>query len=487
MYSFVIWDKKEKKIYLVRDIYGEKPLFFYHGFDYFVFGSELKVIKSFFNNSLEINQESVHLYSCLGYIPAPYSIYKNVYKVLPGEIIEIKNNKDLKKKKKYYNFPKYNTNFISSKQNLLERTHQLIEEAVKKMMTADVEIGCFLSGGIDLSLIASLMKKNSNNQIKTFSIGFKEKQYDESIYSKEIANFLKTDHHELIISNDDLLNNIEKVASIYDEPFGDSSFLPTFLLSKFASEHVKVVLSGDGGDETFLGYNRYYYAQKLLNFQKIMPYYLRLFLSNLLKGVPNGLYDYLSYPFLKFFGIHGFSSKVNKISSLMNFTDHKDFYKKLNIVDNSMLDFLTDFNIFENMQNIVKSTQMNDVNFYLSNDILVKVDRASMANSLEVRAPFLDRNLANNVFRLPVKLLLKNNQLKSILKKGYKNFYQKNYLIDQKWVLQFHLINGSRIKILDRSSTKYFLKLIGKKLAMKKIKYKSFGRITIIFLVIHQL
>ena len=177
------------------------------------------------------------------------------------------------------------------------------------MMTADVEIGCFLSGGIDSSLIASLMKKNSNNQIKTFSIGFKEKQYDESIYSKEIANFLKTDHHELIISNDDLLNNIEKVASIYDEPFGDSSFLPTFLLSKFASEHVKVVLSGDGGDETFLGYNRYYYAQKLLNFQKIMPYYLRLFLSNLLKGVPNGLYDYLSYPFLKFFGIHGFFFK----------------------------------------------------------------------------------------------------------------------------------------------------------------------------------
>ena len=229
----------------------------------------------------------------------------------------------------------------------------------------------------------------------------------------------------MIISNNDLLDNIEKVSSIYDEPFGDSSFLPTYLLSKFASKYVKVVLSGDGGDETFLGYNRYYYAKRLEKFRKYTPNFFRKIISSFLSSMPSGMLDYLSYPFLKYFGIHGFSSKVNKIASLMYFDSHSDFYKRLNIIDNSMLNFLKEYKIFENYSDIIKSTQINDINFYLSNDILVKVDRASMANSLEVRSPFLDKELANNVLKLPLDLLLKNNQLKSVLKENLSHYLPK--------------------------------------------------------------
>ena len=426
MFAFMVWDKKDKTIYLTRDIYGEKPLFYYSEDDCLIFSSELKCIKKLLESNLEINNESMQLYSSLGYIPAPYTIFKKVKKVLPGELIII-NNEKISEKLKYNDFKITKSNGNLSLDDLYYETTSLIEESVKKMMVADVEIGCFLSGGIDSSLVASIMQKKSNKKIKTFSIGFKEKQYDESQFAKKISEYLKTEHHELILSSNDLLENIEKVSEIYDEPFGDSSFLPTYLLSKFASKSVKVVLSGDGGDETFLGYNRYSFAKRFEKFNHLTPIYLRTLIANLLDLVPIGMYDYISSPFLKYFGIHGLSSKMKKIISLMNFEDNSDFYKKLNIIDNSNLSSLQNYKIFNNNSDIIKATQINDVNYYLSNDILVKVDRASMANSLEVRSPFLDRRLSKKVFQLPHKLTMKNNELKYILKRKLEDYIPKSY------------------------------------------------------------
>ncbi len=472
MFAFMVWDKKEKIMYLARDIYGEKPLFYYCENDCFIFSSELKCIKKLLGSKLEINKKSMQLYSSLGYIPAPYTIFKKVKKVIPGELLII-NNEKICKKIKFNDFLTTQSNDNTSLDDLYYETTILIEESIKKMMVADVEIGCFLSGGVDSSLVASIMQKNSNKKIKTFSIGFKEKQYDESQFAKKISQHLKTDHHELILSSNDLLENVEKVSRIYDEPFGDSSFLPTYLLSKFASKSVKVVLSGDGGDETFLGYNRYSFAKRFEKFNDITPLHFRTLIAKLLNLVPIGMYDYISSPFLKYFGIHGFSSKMKKIISLMNFDNNSEFYKKLNIIDNSNLDFLKSQKIFHNNSDIIKATQINDVNYYLSNDILVKVDRASMANSLEVRSPFLDRKLSKKVFKLPYKLTMKNNELKYILKRKLEDYIPKSYFNRPKMGFAIPLHNWFR----EPESKKYFDEIFytsnWDKIGIEKKKIKS--------------
>ncbi len=425
MFAFALFDKKEESITLVRDRYGEKPLFYFFDEKNLVFSSELKAIRKFFDRqNMEIDSQSSQLYSCLGYIPAPKTIFKKTYKVLPSELIKIKDKKIIKKEKYW--------GFLGKKNKQIEihdhnNINYLIEKSVKKLMVADVEIGCFLSGGIDSSLVASLMQKNSLKKIKTFTIGFKEKQFDESKYAKKISNYLGTDHHEMIISIDDMINNIENVFDIYDEPFGDSSFLPTNLVSKLASKSVKVVLSGDGGDEIFLGYNRYLFAKRIQKFNNYIPLGIRKTLKYLLINFPPGVLDTISKPFEKNFGIQGFSHKIQKISNLLDYNDHIDFYKKLNVIDNENLKFLEKHKLFEQVDDLISSTQINDVNYYLPNDILTKVDRASMNNSLEVRAPFLDVVLANHIFKISNKSKMKNGTLKYLLKKCLNDYVPKEY------------------------------------------------------------
>ncbi len=419
MFAFALWDKKNNSFHLVRDRFGEKPLFYFLDNDYFIFSSELKSIKKFFQKSyLQINSLSCNLFSCLGYIPAPLTIYKKTFKVLPSEILTIRNGNVILREK-YWDAKKVKESSVFLDHQKID---SLLENSVKKMMIADVEVGCFLSGGIDSSLVASLMQKNSIDKIKTFTIGFKEKQYDESINAKKIANYLGTDHHEVIVSMDDLINNIENVNEIYDEPFGDSSFLPTDIVCKLARKYLKVVLSGDGGDEIFLGYNRYILSKKIQTFNKLFPEKMRIVLQSLLQKTPSGIFDYLSIPFQKRIGIHGFSHKIQKLSNLLSFRDSDDFYKKLNLIDNFQLDFIDKHLIFDNCKDLVKSTQINDINYYLPNDILVKVDRASMSNSLEVRSPFLDPVLVNEVFKIPSETKMQGNNLKYILKHSLQKY-----------------------------------------------------------------
>ena len=288
------------------------------------------------------------------------------------------------------------------------------------MMIADVEVGCFLSGGVDSSLIAYLMQKNSKKKIKTFTVSFNETQYDESSYAKLISEKIGSNHFELKVNSNDLFENIESLVNMFDEPFSDSSFIPTYLISKLASNKVKVVLSGDGGDEVFMGYNRYVFANKVLTFRKIFPSFFRSLVSNFLNIIPKNVFDKLSVPLQKIMGIQGFSHKIQKLSNILNFENNSDFYLKLNVFDNEILKNKNsnEKKIFENFDKmfLTESVQANDIDFYLPNDILVKVDRSSMINSLEVRSPFLSHNLVDEAFKIPYSVKLKDNCPKYILK-----------------------------------------------------------------------
>ena len=419
MFAFALWDRKDKKLFLVRDRFGEKPLFYHINQNYLIFGSELKSIKKFPSINLKICENASFRYSMLGYIPAPNSIFKNTYKVMPSQIVSISHEEKISKYA-YYKIRQHNQYINIDYNKCKYRTKKILEESIKKMMIADVEIGCFLSGGIDSSLVALLMQKNSRKKIKTFNVGFNEKEYDESNFAKEVATKIGTEHYDIKVKVDDMINNLEDMVKIVDEPFSDSSIIPTFLVSKLASSKVKVVLSGDGGDEVFLGYNRYQLAHRVLTLANITPDSLRKFSSWVLKKVPANFYDKLSEPFQKKFGIHALSHKIYKLSNIMRFENNSDFYMKLNILDNDILNdnSLDKKNIFEKYENynLVESIQRNDLDFYLPNDILVKVDRASMINSLEVRSPFLHHNVVNNSFQTPQEYKLRNKVTKFILK-----------------------------------------------------------------------
>ncbi len=485
MFALAIWDKEKKSLFLTRDRFGEKPLFYYLDNNILVFSSELKSINLFFKSGqLDVNYDSCNYYSVLGYIPAPLTIYKKVYKVMPAEILEIKGS--IVKQEKYWNIDKKidNKNNSSFEENL-HQVDQLLNDSIKKMMIADVEVGCFLSGGVDSSVIATLMQKNSNKKIKTFTVGFSEKKYNEADFARKIADYIGSDHNEIIVSMDDMIKNIDGIVDQYDEPFSDSSCLPTDLISNFASKKLKVVLSGDGGDEIFLGYNRYLYAKKIKFLSDILSKGKRSSLKKIIDFFPVNLLDYLSSPFQKSFGLHGFSHKMMKLSNIINYETNTDFYKRLSILDNTKLGQFLDGSekIFSNYNdmNLIESVQRNDIDYYLLNDILTKVDRASMVNSLEVRSPFLDHNLVERVFAMPMTHKMKGNQQKILLKELLGKYLPKKLFIRPKMgfgiPIEEWLKQEKMIKYCDNIFFNINWSSIGyekKKMAEIWINYKKF-------------
>ena len=421
MFAFALWDKKLEILTLARDRYGEKPLYYFFDNEKVVFSSEIKAIKNFFlPNKLEINFEATNLYRFFGYIPAPLSIYKNVFKVMPSQFLKFNEN-NLIAKEYWYKFSSSQSTKNNDESHYISCADELLEKSIKKMMDADVEVGCFLSGGIDSSLVASIMQKNSLKKVKTFSVGFKEVEYDESIYAEKIASFLGTEHFKITLSMDDMLDNIYLINEIFDEPFADSSCLPTELISRFASEHLKVVLSGDGADELFLGYNRYKFSQKIEKLNNFFSEFIMHNTQKILRLIPSHILDILSRPIQKTFGLQGFSHKIEKLANILDYTDGKDFYKKSIIMDNEKLhDFLNydNFDLVKSYSDcqLIESVQKNDLNLYLPNDILTKVDKSSMKNSLEVRAPFLDIKLSELLSQIPIDIKIKNGNPKYILK-----------------------------------------------------------------------
>jgi asparagine synthase (glutamine-hydrolysing) len=432
MFALALWDKKEKKLFIARDRFGEKPIFYFRDHDLIAFSSELKVIKILCGSKLKICEKSSFYYSLLGYVPAPRSIFKKTYKVMPSEIIEFDSKNKIKKKRYYSINQKINDTKKLSYFDLKRQVKDNLENSIKKMMIADVEVGCFLSGGVDSSLVALMMQKNSLKKIQTFTVSFNEKEYNESDYAKELSDKIGTNHHELKVNLNDMFTHLEKMVEIFDEPFSDSSFIPTFLISKLASSKVKVVLSGDGGDEIFLGYNRYLFSRKINFLRDCCPAFLLKCLRGILNFVPSNYYDTLSQPFQKYFGIHGLSHKVHKLSGILDFSSNSDYYMKLNSFDIDVIrDLLNvDESLFNKYQDLplIESIQRNDIDFYLPNDILVKVDRSSMINSLEVRSPFLNHKVVDHAMTLPREMKIKKNSTKFVLKEILGEYVSKSFV-----------------------------------------------------------
>ncbi len=408
MFAIGLFDKKNQNLYLIRDRVGIKPLYWTFQNGEFIFSSELKGIR---DEVKERSFDSLVKFVSLGYIPNDKSYYKNIKKLKPAHYL-IFDGKDIKIKK-YWNLPNEKLNI--SFNEAVEEVEYLLNDSVKKRLLSDVEVGAFLSGGIDSSLISAIANKVSNKEIKTFTIGFKNKKYNEAEIAKEVSRQINSKHYEYYFDVKDLLNLIENIDFYYDEPFGDASALPTMLLSKITKNEVTVALSGDGGDELFLGYDRYFITQKLYDKFKLMPAVLRTIVSNIFQLSNQDKLQKLSYPIKNL-------TKENLYSLL--YTAIKPW--EVNSIFNKDILFESLEDIIEYNYKLETIEDFSRLDFYryLPDDILVKVDRASMAYSLEARVPILDYRIVEFAYKLPEKIKLQNGKksiLKEILKKYVSN------------------------------------------------------------------
>ncbi len=458
MFSFCLFDKNKKKIFLVRDKFGEKPLYYGVIGNNFVFGSELKIFNFFPNFNKKISKKALSMYLKYSYIPEPLSIYEKIFKLNAGEILELDLNKINYKNPKYFeNLKKtkwYNLNveYENNKNNKspLINLDEILNESVSESLISDVEVGSFLSGGLDSSLISSIAQKHSKKKIKTFSICFKNDDYNEQVYSKMVSEYIKSDHKEIFVTNDEMFKYYEKIADIYDEPFSDSSQIPTSILSKFASENVKVCLTGDGADELFGGYNRYIFINKISYLSKFLPKYLGNSLSFIISKLSFRTLKLLSEYINKLFfskNLVQLDNKLQKLGIILKDTSSEtQMYLNLieAIYDKNNSAFIYDDNDDYHYNNIFSKYNFNenlsstekimniDRDMYLTGDILHKVDRAAMHYSLETRVPFLNSKIVNFSSSLPLELKIKNQRGKYILRELSKKYLPKQISIRNK-------------------------------------------------------
>ncbi|MBL00864.1 MAG: asparagine synthase (glutamine-hydrolyzing) [Opitutales bacterium] len=432
MFAFALWDVHKKRLFLSRDRIGIKPLYFYSDENNFAFSSELKALKVIPWLDFDIDLESVSSYVRLNYIPSPFSIFEKVSKVEPGNFLEITQNKTITQKSFWSLTSQIKKNKKIHNRNQCEHIKQVINHSVKMQMQSDVPLGVFLSGGIDSSLIASIAQANSSKKIDTFTIGFSDSSFDEATYAKKIASVIGTTHNEEYFSYNILNNLIGKLGTVYDEPFADSSQLPTLLLSEITKKKVTVALSGDGGDEIFGGYYRYFLAEKYKKLIFNQPSYFKYIIYKIINTFPTNLWDLIGILIPNKYGGKHFGDKLYKLSRLLKSSDESLFQKRIvsNVNDPSDLVFsvreknsLLWSKEIENMfPNIIERMQLVDTLTYLPDDILTKVDRASMHNSLEVRVPFLDNNIIEEAWKLPIECKVKRDQGKIILKNILKEY-----------------------------------------------------------------
>lgn len=441
MFAIGLYDRRIGKLIIVRDRLGEKPLYYFIDNNNFVFASELKSIlialKEMKISKPLINFEAISIYFSLSYIPAPFTIYEGVKKLEPGRILEYDLNiKDISQSQ-YWNIPVLsNKKFISTFDEAKKMLQNLLYDSVEKRMLADVPVGAFLSGGVDSSIIAAIMSDlNSSKPIETFTIGFRNKDFDESGRAQIVANHIQSKHRVHYLDYDDLSNVIDRVLLNYDEPFADSSALPTYLVSQITREHVKVALTGDGGDEVFGGYNRYDMALFGSLFRKFIPNYLHdyglkpLFANLKLKKDNRGSL----FKIKKF--INGVSSdERNDVMNIMSLgfliTELSPLLKESKFINWS--DYYNKIYNQTSMLSSLDRARFIDIKISLEGDMLTKVDRASMLASLECRTPMLDHRLVEFSFNLPDKFLINNRSKKYLLKESFKHLLPNNYFNSKK-------------------------------------------------------
>ena len=438
MFAIAAWDNSTGKLFLTRDRIGEKPLYYSIDNELISFASNINSLKMIPNKNFKICKQATKFYFKLNYIPKTKSIYENIFKILPGNYLEFDTRSKSHKVKSYWNLND-SLNF-SEKDDILSLTNNVLNYSVERQLVSDVEVGTFLSGGIDSSLITAISKNFLGDKLKTFTLGNEDYNFDESQRAKDISNFLGIENLNYTPTKNDVLNTINDLPKIYGEPFGDSSQIPAILISKFAKNYVKVVLSGDGGDELFGGYNRYRYFHTIYPKLKRVPNYLLKNLGSLLKNMDPHLIDRIIKAINLFLPSsqkkYNFGYSTNKFGRLLECNNYSDSFFSLicNPIDsrdifidqnNSELDSDIEIN---NIQDVIKHDLLN----YLPDDILCKVDRASMAYGLEVRAPFIDIEVVEFSQKIPLDLKLKNGKQKYILKELLKKHLPEKIFEGQK-------------------------------------------------------
>ena len=452
MFAFALWDKINKKLFLVRDRLGEKPLYYGWQNGVFLFGSELKSLQVHPRFVSEISRDSLTLLLRYGYIPTPHSIYRDIFKLTPGCWLEI--DFEQKEGARLDPVPYWSMKAISEEGNFnslecsdseaISLLDEKLRSSVHSQMHADVSLGAFLSGGIDSSAIVSLMQAQSSRPVQTFSIGFEESAYNEAEDAKQVANFLGTSHTELYLSSRKALDVIPKLPDLYDEPFSDSSQIPTFLVSEMASQHVTVALSGDGGDELFGGYNRYLLPRSILMKIYRYPKPARSLLRKLLVSISPSSWDFvlsaISIGLPKSLKLAQSGDKLHKFARLISSLSKEGIYSGLvsqwshpeeiviGAVEPPTMAMLE--TSWPKLQDFESRMMSVDAMTYLPDDILVKVDRAAMAVSLETRIPFLDHRVVEFACKLPLHLKIRNSTGKWLLREVL-NKYVPRKLIER--------------------------------------------------------
>lgn len=431
MFALALWDREKRELYLARDRVGEKPL--YYGWQgdggntSFLFGSDLTSLKQHPYFSSEVNRDALTLYLRHNYIPAPYSIYRGISKLLPGSILRVSLTERAPKVWTYWsavdvvNAGVANP-FKGGADDAVDHLERLLMRAVGRQMISDVPLGAFLSGGIDSSLVVALMQAQSDQPIKSFSIGFNEQGYNEAVYAKEVANHLGTDHTELYVSSEDAINVIPKLPQLYSEPFSDSSQIPTFLVSQLAREHVTVSLSGDGGDELFCGYNRYQMANGLWSKISLLPVPLRSLFAKAITSFSPDSWNKIAHNIPGAGRFNNIGDKIHKGADALNSQSIHDLYLHLvshfsspeSIVIGSQEPPTLLTGNYPDLSGLSDVQRMMALDFmtYLPDDILVKVDRAAMGVSLETRVPFLDHKVVEFAWSLPQTMKLNEGKTK---------------------------------------------------------------------------
>jgi asparagine synthase (glutamine-hydrolysing) len=437
MFAFALWDRREQYLTLVRDRLGIKPLYYGWGANVFLFGSELKALKAHPAFSAGIDRNALALYLRHNCIPAPYTIYTGFRKLLPGTILTLSANDQPGENPApvpYWSARQVAESgmehpFEGSDQDAQAELDRLLRESIRERMIADVPLGAFLSGGIDSSAVVALMQVQSNRPIQTFTIGFNESGYDEAKHAKAIARHLGTIHTELYVTPQEARAVIPRLPALYDEPFSDSSQIPTFLVSELARRHVTVSLSGDGGDELFGGYNRYAWVPKIVKATGWMPAAFRRMGSALMRRVSPGAWErLLSNPLIPSRRrVSEPGEKMRKMAELLSangpeaiYLDLVSHWKDPSAVVRTAVEPPTLFTRREAWAQLPDFTSWMmymDMVSYLPDDILVKLDRASMGVSLESRVPYLDdHRLVEFAWRLPLQMKIRNGQGKWLLR-----------------------------------------------------------------------
>ena len=429
MFGFSIYDYNKGKVFIARDFFGEKPLYYTNNGNQFYWASELKSIIKSLTTKADICREGLNLFFRLTYIPAPYTIYEGINKLEPNNYIEY----DLKtfefKINSIYDttpLPKSRLSFEAAKKEVKNKVYKSVESR----SISDVPLGTFLSGGVDSSVVSYCLADMSDSKIDTFSIGFEKATYDETDKSRVVAKLINSNHHEFVINENDLKHSVDEILLNFDEPFADSSSLPTYLVSNKTKSHVKVALTGDGGDEVFGGYNKYYIGKLNTKYTSLVP-----------KGVHKQIHKFVPSLLKRKDDDRGFKYKLDK---LLNAIDYSDGYywdiislgfegSDINELLSSSYQETNLFDYYKKKTKIANPKSLNDFrtidkHISLEGDMLVKVDRTSMLNSLECRAPFLNKEIYDYTMSLPEDFLLNKWSKKHILKEAFKTEFPEGFL-----------------------------------------------------------